>query len=98
MLHTSALNHLVYLDLRHDFFRACAGVTLCSFVANILPKDELFEGHPKIRSVYCMFVDLIAAFALNWRMHTASLNLRIFSFRQGPGVFTLTYRWIKSLL
>lgn len=68
-----------YLDLRYDLWRVCAFIAANSLLCNFLPPSLLLRNYPRIRYCYEMLIDLMAGFALNWRVSLPSLD------REFPG-------------
>lgn len=72
----------MFLDLWHDFYRVCAVIAVCSIAANFLPAASKLDAIPKLKSLYCVFVDLVAGFGGNWRADLPSLAMEFMGFRR----------------
>ncbi len=81
-----------YLDLRLDFYRVCEFVAINSLLANFLPShgwvDRVCISHApekmrhSLNFTYCLLVDIIAGFGLNWRTHLPSLDQEFIGFKR----------------
>ncbi len=76
------MNPDLYADLRHDLFRVCAFIAANSLLCNFLPKSTCLKRFPKLRYGYEILIDLIAGFALNWRIQLPSLDQEFIGFRR----------------
>jgi hypothetical protein len=57
----------------------CAFIAGNALLCNFLPPSLLLRNYPRLRYAYEMLIDLMAAFALNWRERLPSLD------REFPG-------------
>lgn len=76
------MERTTYLVLRHDFFRICSFIAINAFLCNFLPDSAKLARWPRIRFAYEVLVDLMAGFALNWRVRIPSLDQEFIGFRR----------------
>jgi hypothetical protein len=56
----------------------CTGyVTGCSIAVNVLPKDTVFNGYPRLKKGYGTFVLILAVSAFNLRKRLPGADLQI---------------------
>ena len=75
--------HASYLFfLRHDLRSTCVFIAFCALIANFLPKKKHLDGYPRLQFCYCIFIDIVAGFGLNWRYRLPSLDLQFLGFKR----------------
>lgn len=75
--------HIAIMNLWHDFRDVCVFISVNSVIANFLPKTSTLKNGPHwLYLSYCYLVDLIAAFAMNWRTQLPSLDAEFLGFRR----------------
>lgn len=57
--------------------------TVCSIVANVLPKESALDGYPRIQKAYHAFIALVAGLAANLRVCLPSLAIPFLGFQHG---------------